>query len=66
MPNAIGGVMLKRTRGETAKQFCDEEEEHHFQSRKANRKEENGKHDRSVSSPSPETLSSSPSAAAAC
>ena len=41
-----GGV--KPTRGKRARQV-DEEEEHYWQSRKANRKEENGKQDRSVS-----------------
>jgi paired amphipathic helix protein Sin3a len=49
----IGRGGVKPTRGKTVRQV-DEEEEHYWQSRKANRKEENGKRDRSVSSPSPD------------
>merc|ERR1719424_280357 len=48
-----GKPMHARPGGKTARQV-DEEEEHYWQKRKANRKEENGKQDRSVSARSPE------------
>ena len=48
-----GGKPMARPGGKSARQV-DDEEEHYWQKRKASRKEENGKQDRSVSARSPE------------